>query len=118
MVHGGYHWSFHEEFFGYVERAIREGYVVIFPEYRGSRGYGAEHYKAQEYGGKDVADVLSAADYLAWSRPYVDAERLGSSARSRAYSDAARDRARAEAFPGRCPRRGPGRFPRLHGLQA
>ena len=38
---------------------------MILPEYRGSRGDGAEHYKAQDYGGKDVTDVLDAADYLA-----------------------------------------------------
>ena len=44
-VHGGYHFSFGEEFFGYVVRAVAQGYVVIFPEYRGSRGYGAEHYR-------------------------------------------------------------------------
>jgi len=81
-VHGGYHFSFNEEFFGYVERAVAEGYIVVFPEYRGSRGYGAEQYKAQDYGGKDVGDVLAAADYLA-SRPNVDAARLGIVGRSR-----------------------------------
>jgi dipeptidyl aminopeptidase/acylaminoacyl peptidase len=81
-VHGGYHYCFNEEFFGYVERAVAEGYVVIFPEYRGSRGYGAEHYKAQDYGGKDVDDVLAAADYLA-ARASVDPARLGIVGRSR-----------------------------------
>jgi dipeptidyl aminopeptidase/acylaminoacyl peptidase len=81
-VHGGYHFSFGEEFFGYIERAVAEGFVVIFPEYRGSRGYGAEHYKTQDYGGKDVDDVLAAADCLA-ARAYVDPERLGIVGRSR-----------------------------------
>jgi dipeptidyl aminopeptidase/acylaminoacyl peptidase len=81
-VHGGYHFSLEEEFFGFIERAVMEGYVVIFPEYRGSRGYGAEHYKAQDYGGKDVTDVLDAADYLA-SRAAVDRARLGIMGRSR-----------------------------------
>jgi dipeptidyl aminopeptidase/acylaminoacyl peptidase len=81
-VHGGYHFSFGEEFFGYIERAVAEGYVVIFPEYRGSRGYGAEHYKAQDYGGKDVDDILAAADCLA-ARTYADPERLGIVGRSR-----------------------------------
>jgi dipeptidyl aminopeptidase/acylaminoacyl peptidase len=81
-VHGGYHFSFNEEFFSYIERALAEGYIVIFPEYRGSRGYGAEHYKAQDYGGKDVDDILAAADYLA-SRPNIDPERLGIVGRSR-----------------------------------
>ena len=81
-VHGGYHFSLDEEFFGFIERAVSEGYIVIFPEYRGSRGYGAEHYKSQDYGGKDVADVLDAADYLA-SRAGVDPGRLGIIGRSR-----------------------------------
>lgn len=82
LVHGGFHHSFAEEFFSYVERAIREGYVAIFPEYRGSKGYGAEHYHAQEYGGKDCDDVLSAAELLA-SKPWVDPQRLGIVGRSR-----------------------------------
>jgi dipeptidyl aminopeptidase/acylaminoacyl peptidase len=81
-VHGGFHYSLDDEFFGYIERFVREGYVVIFPEYRGSRGYGKEHYDAQEYGGADVDDVLSAADLVA-GKPYVDAKRLGIVGRSR-----------------------------------
>ena len=81
-VHGGFHYSLDDEFFGYLERFVREGYVVIFPEYRGSRGYGKEHYDAQEYGGADVDDVLSAADLIA-SKPYVDPQRLGIVGRSR-----------------------------------
>lgn len=81
-VHGGFHYSLDDEFFAFIERFVREGYVVIFPEYRGSRGYGKEHYDAQEYGGADVADVLSAADLLA-SKPFVDPQRLGIVGRSR-----------------------------------
>lgn len=76
LLHGGYHSSLDVEFFPHIVRAVAEGYIVIFPEYRGSRGYGAAHYDAQDYGGKDVDDVLAAAEYLA-SRPEVDGERLG-----------------------------------------
>jgi dipeptidyl aminopeptidase/acylaminoacyl peptidase len=81
-VHGGFHYSLDEEYFGYLERFVREGYVVIFPEYRGSRGYGKEWYDAQEYGAGDVDDVLSAAEHFA-GKPYVDANRLGIVGRSR-----------------------------------
>ena len=81
-VHGGFHYSLDDEFFGYIERFVREGYVVIFPEYRGSRGYGKEHYDAQEYGGADVDDVLSAAELIA-TKPWVDPGRLGIVGRSR-----------------------------------
>src|SRR5688572_20170790 len=81
-VHGGFHYSLDDEFFGFIERFVSEGYVVIFPEYRGSRGYGKEHYDAQEYGGADVDDVLSAADLIA-SKPYVNPQKLGIVGRSR-----------------------------------
>lgn len=81
-IHGGFHYSLDEEYFGYIERFVREGYVVMFPEYRGSRGYGKEWYDAQEYGAGDVDDVLSAATHFA-GKPYVDANRLGIVGRSR-----------------------------------
>lgn len=81
-VHGGFHYSLDEEFFGFIERFVREGYVVMFPEYRGSRGYGKEWYDAQEYGAGDVDDVLSAAEHLA-GKSFVDANRLGIVGRSR-----------------------------------
>ena len=47
----------------------------MFPEYRGSSGYGEVHYE-NSYGKTDVADVLSAADFLS-TRENVDASRLG-----------------------------------------
>jgi dipeptidyl aminopeptidase/acylaminoacyl peptidase len=75
IVHGGFHERFNVEWFPMIELAVARGYVVIFPEYRGSRGYGANHYR-NDYGNTDRADVLSAADYLA-RQPDVDAERLG-----------------------------------------
>jgi dipeptidyl aminopeptidase/acylaminoacyl peptidase len=46
MVHGGFHEHFDERWFKKVDMAIERGCVVIFPEYRGSRGYGAEIYKS------------------------------------------------------------------------
>lgn len=81
-VHGGFHYSLDEEFFGYITRFVREGYVLIFPEYGGSRGYGKPHYDEQQYGSGDVADVLSAAKWFA-GQPYVDSKRLGIVGRSR-----------------------------------
>jgi dipeptidyl aminopeptidase/acylaminoacyl peptidase len=81
-VHGGFHYSLDEEYFGFIERFVREGYVVMFPEYRGSRGYGKEWYDAQEYGAGDVDDVLSAAEHLA-NKSFVDASRMGIVGRSR-----------------------------------
>lgn len=83
VVHGGYHGSLKEElFFDLVVRAVEEGYIVIFPEYRGSKGYGAEHYNALNYGGKEVDDVLRAAEFLA-ARDDVDGSRMGIFGRSK-----------------------------------
>jgi dipeptidyl aminopeptidase/acylaminoacyl peptidase len=75
LVHGGFHERLDWRFFSLIDAAVRDGYVVVFPEYRGSRGYGANHYK-NDYGVTDVADVLSAADYAS-QKTYVDANRLG-----------------------------------------
>ncbi|HET7745955.1 MAG TPA: alpha/beta fold hydrolase [Vicinamibacteria bacterium] len=74
LVHGAFHGSFDEDMFVYVDRLVREGYAVIVPEYRGSRGYGAEHYHAQEYGGRDTDDVMAGTDLLA-GKPYSDPQR-------------------------------------------
>ena len=81
-VHGGFHWSLDEEFFGYIDRFVTEGYVVVFPEYGGSRGYGKNHYDDQQYGAGDVADVLSVANWFA-KQSFVDSRRLGIVGRSR-----------------------------------
>jgi dipeptidyl aminopeptidase/acylaminoacyl peptidase len=75
IVHGGFHDCFNWQFFNMIDAVVSAGYVVFFPEYRGSRGYGESHYK-NDYGVTDVADVLSGADYLS-QQSYVDANRLG-----------------------------------------
>ena len=75
-VHGGVHSSWGATMLPFVREAVQRGYVVITPDYRGSTGYGAEHYEAIDYGGKEVDDVISAVDYLKTLR-YVDMGRLG-----------------------------------------
>jgi acetyl esterase/lipase len=54
-VHGGVHgswWAY--RLFPFVKEAIARDYVIIAPEYRGSTGFGAAHYNAIDYGGKEV----------------------------------------------------------------
>lgn len=75
-VHGGVHGDWSAIYFPFVREAVERGYVVIAPEYRGSTGYGAEHYNAIDYGGKEVDDVASAVEALR-GLPHVDPERLG-----------------------------------------
>jgi dipeptidyl aminopeptidase/acylaminoacyl peptidase len=76
IVHGAFHGRLDWRFFDLIDYAVSKGYVVMFPEYRGSSGYGDVHYK-NNYGNTDVADVLASAEYLLKSAPYVDPDRLG-----------------------------------------
>ncbi len=75
MVHGGNHIQLSSEWFPWIAEAVSRGYVVMFPEYRGSSGYDEVVYE-NNYGVTDVADVLAAAAYLA-SKDFVDPSRMG-----------------------------------------
>ena len=75
-VHGGVHSDMNTDYFPFIREAVQRGYVIITPDYRGSTGYGEKFYKAIDYGGKEIDDVISAVDYLA-TLPYVDTTRLG-----------------------------------------
>jgi dipeptidyl aminopeptidase/acylaminoacyl peptidase len=76
MVHGAWHGRLEWRYFDLIAYAVSKGYVVMFPEYHSSAGYGENIHKSN-FGNTDVADVLAAADYLAKSVSYVDANRLG-----------------------------------------
>jgi dipeptidyl aminopeptidase/acylaminoacyl peptidase len=76
-VHGGVHGDWGTDVLRFVKEAVSQGYVIIAPEYRGSTGYGAEHYLAIDYGGYEIDDVLTAVDYLKKNVPIVDPERIG-----------------------------------------
>lgn len=75
-VHPDIRGHVYEYYIPYVQEAVKRGYVVIAPEYRGSYGYGAEHYDAIDYGGEEVTDVTSATDYLK-TMAIVDPDRIG-----------------------------------------
>ncbi|WP_339710526.1 alpha/beta fold hydrolase [uncultured Sphingosinicella sp.] len=81
MVHGGFHERLEPSWFPLIEAVVEAGYVVLFPEYRGSRGYGDAIYQ-NDYGNTDVADVLAAARYAA-TRPDIDGGRIGILGQSR-----------------------------------
>lgn len=76
ILHGSNHGHLAPEFFPLIAMSIAKGYVVIFPEFRGSGGYGPVWEKEVDYGGKDVDDVIAGAEYLK-SQDYVDGSRLG-----------------------------------------
>ncbi|KKR88355.1 MAG: hypothetical protein UU37_C0005G0001, partial [Candidatus Gottesmanbacteria bacterium GW2011_GWA2_41_12] len=63
-VHGGVHGNWGEAMWPFVQEAVKRGYVVICPEYRGSTGYGEKHHNEIDYGGYEIDDVMSAVGYL------------------------------------------------------
>lgn len=75
MVHGGNHTQLASYWFDLIEETVRHGYVVIFPEYRGSSGHGESIYQSN-YGVSDLTDVRACTAYLA-GLTYIDADRLG-----------------------------------------
>jgi dipeptidyl aminopeptidase/acylaminoacyl peptidase len=75
-VHGGVHGNWGATMLPFVQEAVDRGYVIICPEYRGSTGYGEAHYRAIDYGGKEVDDVASAVEFLK-TLPHVDPDRVG-----------------------------------------
>ena len=67
----------YEHYIPYIREATAKGYIVIAPEYRGSVGYGQAFYDAIDYGGKEVDDVVTAADVVTSRYPGVDPARIG-----------------------------------------
>src|SRR5262249_37618637 len=72
LQYGGKAAPFHE-----LNFLASNGYVVLFSNPRGSKGYGEEHTQAikGDWGNKDWIDVQSVADYGA-ALPFVDEKRM------------------------------------------
>ena len=75
-VHGGPHAQYGNTFFHELQWLAAEGYVVLYTNPRGSKGYGEAHTKAiaGNWGSVDFEDVMAATDY-ACGLDYVDAHR-------------------------------------------
>ena len=75
-VHGGPHAQYGHTFFHELQWLAAEGYVVLYTNPRGSKGYGEAHTKAIKgaWGGVDYDDIMAATDY-ACGLNYVDASR-------------------------------------------
>ena len=76
-VHEDIRGHLYEHYVPYIREAAARGYIVIAPEYRGSIGYGQAFYDAIDYGGREVDDVVAAADVLRANYPEVDPGRIG-----------------------------------------
>lgn len=75
-VHEDIRGHLYEHYIPYIREAVARGYVVIAPEYRGSIGYGQNHYDAIDYGGAEVDDVTTAVAVLR-ARYGVEPDRIG-----------------------------------------
>ncbi len=75
--HGGVHADFDTYYVHIVRELMERGYVVVAPEYRGSTGYGEEYWKAIDYGGLEVEDVVAARDWALDTYGFLDPQRVG-----------------------------------------
>jgi dipeptidyl aminopeptidase/acylaminoacyl peptidase len=76
--HGGPTWSYYAEFTHLAQLYAANGYVVLYPNPRGSTGYGENFCKAilADWGNKDFQDDMAMVDY-AIAQGLVDPDKLG-----------------------------------------
>lgn len=76
--HGGPNSQYSASFSAEFQLLAAEGYIVLYPNPRGSSGYGEPFGRAiwADWGNKDLKDVMAGVDY-AISQGYVDPQKLG-----------------------------------------
>ncbi len=76
--HGGPVWAYYAEFQDLAQLLAANGYVVLFPNPRGSSGYGEDFCKAiyADWGNKDYQDDMALVDY-AIAQGLADPDKLG-----------------------------------------
>lgn len=76
--HGGPVWAYYAEFTHLAQLLAANGYVVLFPNPRGSTGYGQDYTKAifAAWGNKDFQDDMAMVDH-AIAEGLVDPDKLG-----------------------------------------
>lgn len=77
-IHGGPHAQYGWCYFHEFQVLASTGYVVVYSNIRGSKGYGEASTKAIEghWGGKDWEDVAAVKDWMK-RQPFVDSARMG-----------------------------------------
>lgn len=77
-VHGGPHTQYAFTMFHEFQVLAAQGYVVVYSNPRGSKGYGEAHCAAirGDWGNADWIDVKSVSDWMD-SQPYIDSRRIG-----------------------------------------
>ena len=76
--HGGPVWAYYAEFQDLAQLLAANGYLVLFPNPRGSSGYGLDYSKAifADWGNKDYQDDMAMVDY-AIAQGMADPDKLG-----------------------------------------
>ncbi len=77
-IHGGPHAQYGKTFFHEFQVLAAQGYVVVFSNPRGSKGYGEEFCRAifRSWGEKDWQDVQAVRDWMK-AQTFIDKARLG-----------------------------------------
>jgi len=77
-IHGGPTSQYHDTFQQHVQYFVKNGYVVLQPNIRGSSGYGKEFEKANQkcWGHCDMEDVRAGVEYLK-SLPNINPDKMG-----------------------------------------
>jgi dipeptidyl aminopeptidase/acylaminoacyl peptidase len=78
LVHGGPTGRWADTFEPWGQLLVARGYAVLYPNVRGSTGYGEKFVEANraDWGGGDFKDVMAAADW-AVARGIADPSRIG-----------------------------------------
>ncbi|HYL64935.1 MAG TPA: S9 family peptidase, partial [Candidatus Methylomirabilis sp.] len=78
IPHGGPVWAYYAEFSHLAQLYAANGYAVLFPNPRGSSGYGQDFCKAiyADWGDKDFQDDMAMVDY-AIAQGIADPDKLG-----------------------------------------
>jgi len=76
-VHGGVHSNMGTSSANVIRELVRQGYIVVAPEYRGSTGYGESFYKLIDYGGLEVEDTYASRNWMVENCGLVDTKRVG-----------------------------------------
>ncbi|MCH2149311.1 MAG: S9 family peptidase [Phycisphaerales bacterium] len=77
-IHGGPHAQYGEAFFHEFQVLANAGYIVVYSNPRGSKGYGQEHTAAihGSWGGKDWEDIRAVTDSML-ANPSINSKRMG-----------------------------------------
>jgi dipeptidyl aminopeptidase/acylaminoacyl peptidase len=77
-IHGGPHAQYGETFFHEFQVLASAGYVVVYSNPRGSKGYGEDHCAAikGQWGQADWEDIQAVAEFMK-QQPFIDTKRMG-----------------------------------------